>query len=501
MPSFSISSKSIDSAALSSALQNDAAGGFVSFEGWVRNHNEGLAVDALEYEIFHDLALSEGEKLLHEAIEKFNLIDAKSVHREGLLKIGDCAVWIGVSARHRGEAFAACRYIIDEMKHRLPVWKKEFYEGQEPQWVNCQHHHTHAPSPNITEEEFYSRQTRLSQIGAEGQNKLKEAKILVVGVGGLGSASALALAGAGIGTIGLADYDILSASNLHRQIIYNAADIGKPKADLAAARLKELNPFIHINIHPDKVTTGNVEDLFSIYDLILDCTDNFKAKYLLNDAAILCSKPVIQASIYQFEGQLLTIDANDDAGCLRCLFPEPPMPGTVGDCATVGVLGSVPMTFGALQANEAIKKILGIEPSPHLLIFDLLTMQSQKLGRTRSQNCAICGDKRSLQSLPIELELTIQNSDTEESLRQKFLFVDVRENWEVEINPLSDAVHLPTSAFNIELLDAAKEKPLLVICAHGVRSQSAAEYLRQAGWQNAYSLAGGISKLPNKASA
>ena len=492
---FSVSSEPIDCAALNSSMQDDAAGGFVSFEGWVRNNNEGHSVTALEYEVFHALAQTEGQKILDEAISKFDLIDARTVHREGSLTIGDCAIWIGVSARHRGEAFAGCRYIIDEMKHRLPVWKKEHYEGLNPQWVNCQHHHHHTPPLNIKGEDFYSRQMLLPEIGNAGQQKLSAARVLIIGVGGLGSTASIALAAAGIGTLGLVDYDILSVSNLHRQTLYSAADIGKPKAHLAATRLKSLNPFINVEVYTDKASADNIEELFTRFDIILDCTDNFTAKYLLNDAAILYKKPVIQASIYRFEGQILTIDANDDKGCLRCLFPEPPAPGMVGDCATVGVLGTVPMLFGTLQANEAIKRVLGLEASQDLLMLDLLSLQSHKLKRERRLDCAICGEHAALNQVEPNIDLILQPNVTEDDLRRQFIFVDVRESWEISEIPLNNAVYLPTSDFNVHKLDIPQDKELLVICAHGIRSQEAAKYLRQAGWTKSYSLQGGMEML------
>ena len=497
MDGFLVSADKLDRTALAAAMQDDSAGAFVCFEGWVRDNNEGHAVTALEYEVFRDLAVTEGGKIIGEAIGTFGLTDARAVHREGPLEIGDCAIWIGVTARHRGAAFDACRYIIDEIKHRLPVWKKEHYEGLDPQWVNCQHHHHHAPQPDIAAEEYYARQMRLPEIGAQGQARLRDARVLIVGVGGLGSAATVALAGAGIGTIGLADHDTLAVSNLHRQMIYDAADAGKPKAGLAAARLRALNPLIALEVHAEKVTADNVRDLFAPYDLVLDCTDNFTAKYLLNDAAILYGRPVIQASIYRFEGQLLTIDPSKDDGCLRCLFPEPPAPGMVGDCAEVGVLGTVPMLFGTLQANEAIKHLLGLETSADLTTFDLLSLTSQRIARRRRADCALCGAHPSITGPSPAIDVVVRPQDTLADLRDRYVFVDVREDWEVAARPVEDALHMPMSAFDTACLRDAGDKPLLLICAKGVRSLAAAEYLRREGWGRAYNLAGGMDSLPS----
>ena len=503
---FAIAAAMIDCAGLQEAMRDDSAGALVTFAGWVRNSNEGHDVTALEYEAFAELASIEGEKILAEAVERFALVDARAVHRTGHLAIGDCAVWIGVTARHRGEAFAACRYVIDEIKHRLPIWKKEYYTGQEPQWVNCQHAHGHAAPAAITEDEFYARQTILPQIGAAGQAKLGAARVLIVGVGGLGTAAAAALAGAGIGTIGLAEPDVLSASNLHRQTLYNAADIGKPKADLAAARLRALNPLIRIETHPTRVTGANAGNLFAAYDLVLDCTDNFTAKYALNAAAVAQGKLLVQASIYQFEGQLLTIDPNGDGGCLRCLFPAPPPPGLVGDCAEAGVLGTVPAVFGALQANEAIKIILGLGAvSGDMLLFDLLSLQSQRLARTRRADCESCGAQRkernAMPADETEIDYIVQAGDTDDGLRRRFAFIDVRESVELAALPVPGALHMPTSAFDLSILTAPKDAPLLLICAKGARSRNAAEYLRGQGWALAYNLVGGVGALPGPDSA
>lgn len=497
MALFSVSNKSLDPAALSKELQDDRAGALATFEGWVRNKNEGHDVTALEYEVFHDLACTEGEKILAEAIDKFNLSNAIAVHREGKLAIGECAIWIGATAPHRAEAFDACRYIIDEMKHRLPVWKKEHYVDQTPQWVNCQHHHHHTPPTAINDQDYYARQMILPHIGEEGQNALSKAKVLIVGAGGLGSSAALALAGAGIGTIGIADHDILSASNLHRQILYSVNDIGKPKAHLAATRLKSLNPLIEVQAIHEKVTADNAEILFSDYDMVLDCTDNFTAKYLLNDAAMLYKTPVIQASIYQFEGQLLKIDPESNGGCLRCLFDDAPEPGMVGDCATAGVLGTVPMLFGTMQANEAIKHILGLETNKGLMTFDLLSMQAHTIGSTRNHACPLCGDNPTIKGLEPNIEFVAEPRDTAETIGDQFTIVDVRESDEVARTPLSiKSLHNPLSDFKLHEVTIEKDTPILTICARGARSLQAAKILRQAGWHNVYSLAGGVENLP-----
>src|SRR6185312_5828829 len=290
MNTFRFSHEPLDPAALAQSLHDPACGGYASFEGWVRNHNEGLAVNRLEYEAFEPLAMKEAERIMAEAVQRFGIEHAACVHRVGDLAIGDLAVWVGASARHRHEAFLACRYIIDEVKHRVPIWKKEHYVTGDSGWVNCercaapsehavaarggehQHghapqsgehnpphqHHTHdhahdhreahgQPAPKVVPD--YSRQIALKEVGAAGQAKLRAARVLVVGCGGLGVPVMQYLAGAGVGRIGLVDGDRLEASNLHRQTLYALADVGESKAILAAERIRALNPDVDARAH------------------------------------------------------------------------------------------------------------------------------------------------------------------------------------------------------------------------------------------------------------
>ncbi|HZH97503.1 MAG TPA: ThiF family adenylyltransferase, partial [Fimbriimonadaceae bacterium] len=333
--------------------EHSAAGAFVTFDGRVRDHNEGQAVLRLEYEAYDELAVSEGERILEEARQRFDVLGIECVHRVGLLEIGDVAVRVGVAAAHRGEAFRACEFVIDEVKRRVPIWKKEYYASGASDWINC--HSGEAAME--AEAAYYARQVRLPDLGQEGQSKLKAARVLVVGAGGLGSSALLYLAASGVGKIGISEDDVLSPSNLHRQVLYNWADVGKPKAALAARRLLALNPFVTAEVHA-RITTDNALAIFQDYDLVLDCTDNFRSKFLLSDAAVAARKPLVQASIYQYEGQLHVYDPKVNSPCLRCTWPEIPAEDCVGSCAEVGVMGVLPGVFGALQASEAIKLIL-----------------------------------------------------------------------------------------------------------------------------------------------
>jgi adenylyltransferase/sulfurtransferase len=503
MFNFGISNRPIDPQALTQAMQDKSAGACVSFEGRVRDHNDGRAVKWLSYEVFHALAVSEGKKILSEAKNKFGIIAAEAIHGEGDLNIHDCAVWVGVLSAHRAEAFEACRYIINQIKYRLPIWKKEFYVDGSAEWVNCQHHDHHHSEIKLSEKDFYLRQTLLPEISTTGQAKLKAARVLVVGSGGLGSSALHVLAASGIGEIGIIEHDQLDISNLHRQTLYSAADIGKPKAELAAARLKALNPFITVTAMTEKATAKNIPELFVYYDLVLDCTDNFKTKYLLNDAAFLYGKPVIQASLYRFEGQLLTIDPKNNAGCLRCLWPEPPQVGLVGDCAEIGVIGSVPALFGTLQANQAIKHILGLGANARdLFTFDILSLTSRRIVRHRRNDCALCGNKPSITKIISDVfEVSARASETRDALLNNYHWIDVREKHERDTMPLPEADHHPLSSFSTNQFAYALDKPLLIICAKGHRSANVTKKLRAAGWKNAFSLSGGIGQLPPAAIA
>ncbi len=489
--------KDIDT--LRQSIEHPEAGAYISFEGWVRNHNEGHAVEKLTYEAYESLALSEGNRIIQEALERFQIKNARCVHRVGTLALGEMAVWVGVTSAHRGEAFKASRYIIDEIKTRLPLWKKEFYTDLDhpPQWVNCQ---TCASShdsqgTDSSESDYYTRQSRLPEVGASGQALLKNSRVLVVGAGGLGCSALLYLAGAGIGTLGICDPDHLQIDNLHRQILYNAQDVGQPKAQLAANRLQELNPFIQIISHIEALTPYNASDLLNRYDWILDCTDNFKAKFLINDAAVLFKKPLIQASIYQYEGQLQGWHPQHDTPCLRCHWPEIPDADCVGTCAEVGVLGGVPGILGTMQALEVVKQILGLKsPLPqHMLLVDLLTYQTTPLQRSKNPLCPLCSSgsgstSKITQIIPENYEpLSLLKNDLEMDLStlskdelNTYQWLDIR-----------DLTELPP-------LDYFKTyHQYLLFCNRGIRSLTFVQSLREQGLNNVYSVFQGYPAVVN----
>ncbi len=567
---FSISDSALDPQALRDSVRNVAAGGFVAFEGWVRNHNEGKTVARLEYEAYEAVAVSEGNAILADAMERFGLREAKCVHRVGTLELEDMAVWVGVSAAHRGEAFDACRFIIDSVKHRLPIWKKEHYTDGDSGWVNCEHcahaglaldhanhHHgtssaampqpTPGPSqegnsgpavgenvalavPNdtpvasttihadtcetpllggaggglnssnapITQAGYYARQIHLKEIGQTGQDKLRQARVFVVGAGGLGSPALQYLAAAGIGHLAICEADTLEASNLHRQTLFDAPGVGQPKALLAAERLRALNPFINVVTLTDRITRANAVDLVGNYDVLVDCTDNFETKFLLNDVAVLHKKLLIQSSIYQYEGQLFVYDPHHDGPCVRCLWPEMPKPGCVGSCAEVGVLGAIPGVFGSLQAMEVLKHLLDLPDKLQgdTFFMDLLSLRSYKAKAERNGNCPVCGDSPTITAIvaedPVELDAADLNGDW-----SGYAVIDIRDEEEAEGEPvpITFAAHHPANDIRVDALDIDLPEPWLLVCSRGMRSKYLAMALRKAGHEQVYSLRGGTREL------
>jgi adenylyltransferase/sulfurtransferase len=522
-------------------LADRANGGYVAFEGWVRDHNEGLAVAHLEYESFEQLAEKEGEKIIAEACSRFGVERAACVHRLGDLGIGELAVWVGVSAPHRDEAFKACRYIIDEVKHRVPIWKKEHYVNGDSGWVNCErcatapsahdhehgHAHSHAHEDALAAADAhgaaapradYSRQMALREVGAAGQTRLGASRVAVVGAGGLGVPVLQYLAGAGVGYIRIIDGDLLEPSNLHRQTMYALADCGEPKARLAARRLAALNPDIALEACCERLELASAPRLLAGVDLIVDCSDNFSTKFLLNDFAQALAIPALFASVYQYEGQLQSVRPVPESACLRCLWPEATRDGLVGNCAEAGVLGPVPGVFGSLQALEALKLLLDLpgQLQGELLLLDLTTLAISRLRTRRAAECsggscvrsdAALRTARSLAAAapavaradvgaraagPVELRF----ASLDDAIDAGYQIVDVRERTELaaQPTPARAALHVTTG----ELAAGAQLPPqgrYLLVCARGSRSHAAALLLRERGVEAAYSLPGGLAAL------
>ncbi len=505
MQFFEFSSAPLDPGLYRATLGDPAAGGYASFEGWVRDHNDGRRVQRLEYEAFAALAVKEGARIVEAAIAKFGVRKAACVHRVGDLGIGELAVWVGVSADHRGEAFDACRHIIDEVKHRVPIWKKEHYEDGDSGWVNCERcaeagaerEHAHHAAHTHRQAHDYSRQVVLPEVGEAGQARIRDASMLVIGAGGLGCPALQYLAAAGVGRIGIVDGDVVEASNLHRQPLYTGKDIGSPKAAAAAARLRAINDEVRVDVVSQHASPGNIDALVAEYDLVLECTDNLRSKFLVNDAVVRARKPAVFASVYQYEGQLQAYVPEPDWPCVRCLWPEAPRDGIVGNCVESGVLGPVPGALGTLQAMQALQLVLGLQPGPAqgLVTVDLLDLTTRVIRATKRDGCD--HGPATSRDVVADEPLELQFESLSDARAEGFELVDIREAWERLSDPpqLRIELHLPMSA----LLDGHAAFPTagrhLVVCAHGVRSLALTEMLREQGRSGVYSMRGGIAAL------
>lgn len=358
--------------------------------------------------------------------------------------------------------------------------------------------------PELSPDELirFSRHITLGEIGVAGQRRLKGARVLCVGAGGLGSPAALYLAAAGVGTLGLVDFDTVDASNLHRQVLYSVADVGRPKLDAAADRLRGVNPEINVVAHQMMLDASNALQLVSGYEVVLDGTDNFTARYLVNDACVMARKPNVYGAIFQFEGQA-SVFAAEDGPCYRCLHPEPPPPGLVPSCAEAGVLGVLPGIIGTIQATEAIKLILGIgEPLiGRFVIYDALRMRFRELKLARDPLCAVCGDSPSILELKAYEGYCTANGSTDITVRELKdrmdrgeapTVIDVREPHEHAICRIQGALLIPAGELTQRLgeLDPAAE--VIVHCKSGGRSSRAVAMLRERGFQNARNLTGGV---------
>lgn len=366
-----------------------------------------------------------------------------------------------------------------------------------------------APPLSPAEFQRYSRHLILPHVGEAGQRRLKDARVLVVGAGGLGSPAALYLAAAGVGHIGLVDADLVDVSNLQRQVLHGTATVGRPKLDSAAARIADLNPHVTVEKFPERLTAANAPRILDGFEVVLDGSDNFPTRYLINDAAYLAGIPDVYGAIFQFEGQV-SVFAAPGGPCYRCLYAEPPPPGMVPGCAEAGVLGALPGVVGSLQAMEAIKLLLGIgEPLVgRLLLFDALRMQFRELTLQRDPSCPLCGDAPSVTGLidyeafcgvapmevPAGIEVTPAELKRELGGGRPVVLVDVREVPEWELVRLEGAKLMPLSRLPGMANGLDPSMDIVAYCHHGVRSLQAAAFLRSVGLPRVRSLAGGIDR-------
>ena len=371
-----------------------------------------------------------------------------------------------------------------------------------------------APPAALDKDEIlrYSRHLIIPEVGMEGQLKLKQAKVLLIGAGGLGAPLGLYLAAAGVGRIGIVDFDVVDFTNLQRQVIHGTHDVGRKKLDSAADTMLEINPNVQIDRFETALSSENALDILKDYDIVIDGTDNFPTRYLVNDACVLLKKPNVYGSIFRFEGQA-TVFAYQGGPCYRCLYPEPPPPGLVPSCAEGGVLGILPGTVGLIQATEAVKLILGIgEPLVgRLLLYDALGMKFRELRLRRNTECPVCGDHPTIKKLidyhqfcgvprhqespapglkegeiePVDVKAKMDRGD-------RFVLIDVREPHEYQICKIPSARLIPLGELpkRINELDSADD--IVVHCKSGVRSAKAADFLKQAGFKKVLNMKGGI---------
>jgi adenylyltransferase/sulfurtransferase len=359
----------------------------------------------------------------------------------------------------------------------------------------------------------YSRQLILPEVNADGQRRIKSARVLCIGAGGLGSPAALYLAAAGVGTLGLVDADRVDASNLQRQILYGTSDVGKSKVEQARARLQELNPEVEIVVHDARFTSENATGIVATYDVIIDGSDNFPTRYLSNDVCVFARKPNIYGSVFRFEGQASVFAPHLGGPCYRCLFPEPPPPGAAPSCAEAGVLGVLPGIIGLIQATEALKLIIGAGETlaGRLLHFDALKMKFREFTLRRDPQCPVCGDTPTIFE-PIDYEqfcagpreadwfaaeegvptISVRELKAKMERREPFTLIDVREPYEYEIARIEGARLIPLGELEAHIEELPKSGALVFQCHSGGRSEHATRIIREAGFENAVNLEGGI---------
>ncbi len=347
----------------------------------------------------------------------------------------------------------------------------------------------------------YSRQMLLKEVGAAGQARIAQSRVLIVGAGGLGSPALQYLAGAGVGHLTVIDADRLDASNLHRQPIFAHTEVGSDKATLARAALERLNPAVLVRSLTERFTSRNARELVREHDLVLDCSDNFRTKFLINDAAVLERRPAVFASVYQYEGQLQVYEPRASHACLRCLWPDAAIDGVVGNCAEAGVLGPVPGAFGALQALLALKLLLGMPGrlGGELLLFDCTDFSITKLRASRHDACVAPDCVRIRALAPEAADLQIALPSLAEAARRGLTVIDIRSAAEVQEHP-SGARHVEMQALLADPRLLNRGEAHLLVCATGRRSRAAAEQLRRLGL-DVTSLEGGLWALPNFAHA
>jgi adenylyltransferase/sulfurtransferase len=359
----------------------------------------------------------------------------------------------------------------------------------------------------------YSRHLLLPELEAAGQRRIKAARVLCIGAGGLGSPAALYLAAAGVGTIGLVDFDRVDISNLQRQVLYGTGDVGRPKLEAASERIREANPHLEVVAHDCRFTSENAQEVIAPYDVIIDGSDNFPTRYLSNDVCVFARKPNIYGSVFRFEGQASIFAPHLGGPCYRCLFPEPPPPGAAPSCAEAGVLGVLPGIIGLVQATEALKLVVGEGESlvGRLMHFDALKMKFREFKLRRDPECPVCGEHPTIFA-PIDYEqfcgpkktrdwfesddavpsISVQELKQKMDAQEVLTLVDVREPWEYDVAQISGSLLMPLGELETRLTELPREGIVVMQCHSGMRSEEGARLLQKAGFANVYNLEGGI---------
>lgn len=353
----------------------------------------------------------------------------------------------------------------------------------------------------------YARQLILPGVGEAGQRRLASARVLVIGLGGLGCPASTYLAAAGVGRIGLCDFDTVELSNLHRQVLHGVADIGRPKTQSAVERLRSLNPEVDLVVHNEGIGPANALGILAGYDLVVDGSDNFACRYLVNDAAFLAGKPLVYGSLFQFEGQVTVLGGSGESPCYRCLFPDMPAPDEVPNCAEAGVFGALCGLVGSWQALEATKLVLGIGTplQGRLMRVNALSGRVSTIALKRDPECPLCGTKPSIRTLDPSRyvfrckadmesgnEVAVEVNCGQARIISEAIWLDVREDWEVETAFIPGARHIPLGELRDRWNELPRDRNLVVYCHHGMRSLNATRLLRSLGLSRATSLRGGI---------
>ena len=513
---FTITERAISSDEILKSINDKSIGGIVIFEGRVRNNNEGKEVNRLEYEIYPEMAIAEGEEIVRKAKVKFAVNDVICIHRYGILELGEVAVVVVVIAKHRKEAFKACQYVIDTVKSTVPIWKKEYYTDKTTEWVACHGCTAHEIVEQTTEikkcshhsheHDRFKKQILLKEVGSIGQKNLSKKRVAIVGIGGLGCPVVQYLAAMGVSNLMLIDKDVVNLDNIHRQTLYSVSDVGLKKVSVAKQRMQQLYHY-DVDTFSQGLDLNNAFELLKDCDLIVDCTDNFATKFLLHDLAFELKIDLVTASIYQWEGQLSTFRFSQrdvSKPCLRCLYPINLQDGCVGTCQDSGVIGVLPGVFGTIQATEAIKCLFNLETLDRgtVLQFDLLTNEMSKIRYSKDPACPLCirGEPLSYfhtSVLQEPCELVLTNFQEWE----QFVVIDLRSTEET----FSDHFRLtqvfsrriPATENQEKFFEQVKnsEKKILLVCSRGFRSKRLAVNLRKNGYEHVYSLNGGLSSL------